>query len=176
MLLGTTTNCRYSEKQLLQNSKDNMLRNSVSVDMNTYVLQLKQTSTAGVFHRIPRNFRTVTSENNFRGYFCEEHRGGEEDTQWPFWFQVSRAAICYVMKQSSFCANFRKFFLPFEPIFSPCVLRAHVFYVLLCLSAFVFHVPMCLCNSFLCTLLPMSIYFTRLCGLIRQDYLFKMKL
>ena len=32
--------------------------------------------------------------------------------------------------------------------------------VLVCLCAFVFPVPMCLCNSFLCTLLLMSVYFT----------------
>ena len=54
-------------------------------------------------------------------------------------------------------------YLPFQPIFSLCVSRANVLYVPLCLSAFVFHVPMYLCKSFLCTLLPMSIYFTCFC-------------
>ena len=44
-----------------------------------------------------------------------------------------------------------------QPIFSPCVLRAYVLYVPVRLCAFVFHVPTCLRNSFLCTLLPMSI-------------------
>ena len=53
--------------------------------------------------------------------------------------------------------------LPFQPIFSPCVLRAFVFYVLLRLFTFVFHVPMCQRNSFLCNLLPMPIYFTCFC-------------
>ena len=48
--------------------------------------------------------------------------------------------------------------LPFQPIFSPSVLRASVLYVPVCLCAFVLHVLMCLCNSFLCTLLPVSIY------------------
>ena len=62
--------------------------------------------------------------------------------------------------------------LPFQPIFSPCVLRAFVFYVLRRLCTFVFHVPMCQRNSFLCNLLPMSIYFTCFCVLILQDYLF----
>ena len=33
---------RYSEKYLLQSSKDNMLRNSISVDMKVYDVQLKQ--------------------------------------------------------------------------------------------------------------------------------------
>ena len=36
---------RYSEKYLLQSSKDNMLRNSISVDMKVYDVQLKQKST-----------------------------------------------------------------------------------------------------------------------------------
>ena len=35
---------RYSEKYLLQSSKDNMLRNSISVDMKVYDVQLKQKS------------------------------------------------------------------------------------------------------------------------------------
>ena len=37
---------------------------------------------------------------------------------------------------------------PFQPIFSPCVLPAYMVYVLAYLRAFVFHVPMCLWNSF----------------------------
>ena len=63
--------------------------------------------------------------------------------------------------------------LPFQSILSPCVLRAYVFYVPACLCAFVFHVTMFLCNSFLCTLLPMSIYFTCLysCWYVRTIYL-----
>ena len=64
-------------------------------------------------------------------------------------------------------------YLSFQSIFSLCVLRAYVFYIPVRLCAFVFHVSMCLCNSFLCTLLPISKYFTCvLCLLIRQDYLF----
>ena len=45
---------------------------------------------------------------------------------------------------------------PFQPIFR----RAYVLYVPVHLRAFVFHVPMCPYNSFLFTLLPMSVYFT----------------
>ena len=45
LFLGTGINRIYSEKYLLQNSKDNMRRNS---DMMLYALQLKQKSTAGV--------------------------------------------------------------------------------------------------------------------------------
>ena len=62
--------------------------------------------------------------------------------------------------------------LLFQPLFSPCVLCAYVPYVLVCLCAFVFHVPMCLWNSFLGTLLPMSIYFICLCVLINMSGLF----
>ena len=40
--------------------------------------------------------------------------------------------------------------LPFQPLFSPCVLRVYELYVLVCLSAFVFHVLMYLFYSFLC--------------------------
>ena len=36
---------RYPEKQLFQNSKDNMLRNSISVDRKAYAQQLKEKST-----------------------------------------------------------------------------------------------------------------------------------
>ena len=53
--------------------------------------------------------------------------------------------------------------LPFQPIFSPCILRAYVLYRPVCLREFVFHVLMCLWNLFLCTLLPMSMYFKYLC-------------
>ena len=53
--------------------------------------------------------------------------------------------------------------LPFKPVFSPCVLRVYVLQVPVQLCAFVFHVPMCLRISFLCILLPMSIYFTCFC-------------
>ena len=50
-----------------------------------------------------------------------------------------------------------------NPYLYPCVLRAYVLYVPVRLQVFVFHVPMCLCSSFLCILLPMSIYFTCFC-------------
>ena len=60
--------------------------------------------------------------------------------------------------------------LPFQSIFSPCILRVYVLYVPVCLCAFVFHVSMCLCNSFLCTyclclFLQMPLYVV-----IPQDY------
>ena len=65
-----------------------------------------------------------------------------------------------------------KHHLPFQPIFSPCVLRAYVLYVVMCLCAFVSHVTICLCNSFLCTVLPTSMNFTCLyvCQYIRTIY------
>ena len=53
--------------------------------------------------------------------------------------------------------------LPFQPTFSPCVSRVYVLQVPVYLYAFVIHVPMCLCNSFLWTLLPMSIHFMCFC-------------
>ena len=53
--------------------------------------------------------------------------------------------------------------LPFQPIFSPYILRAYILYVPMFLCAFVFLVFMCACNSFLYILLPISIYFTCLC-------------
>ena len=54
-------------------------------------------------------------------------------------------------------------YLSLQPIFSPFILRAYMFCVPVCLCALVFHAPLCLCNPFLCTLLPMSMYFTCLC-------------
>ena len=65
-----------------------------------------------------------------------------------------------------------KHHLPFQPIFSPCVLRAYVLYVVMCLCAFVSHVTICLCNSFLCTVLPTSMNITCLyvCQYIRTIY------
>ena len=45
LLLNTAINRRYFEKELLQNSKDNMLNNSI--DVKVYALQLKQKSTRG---------------------------------------------------------------------------------------------------------------------------------
>ena len=48
--------------------------------------------------------------------------------------------------------------LPFQPLFSPYISRANMLYVHMCSYAFVFHVPMYLCNSFLCNLLPMLLY------------------
>ena len=52
--------------------------------------------------------------------------------------------------------------LPLQPIFSPCIYVPTCF-TYLCVCAFVFHMPMCLCNLFLCTFLPRYIYFTCLC-------------
>ena len=40
----------------------------------------------------------------------------------------------------------------------PCISRAYMLYVHMCSCAFVFHVPICICNSFLWNLLPMSLY------------------
>ena len=37
-----------------------MLRNSISVDMTVYALQLKQKFTAGISHELLRNFRITT--------------------------------------------------------------------------------------------------------------------
>ena len=56
---GTAVNRRYSKKQMLRNSKGNMLRNSISVNINVYALQLKQKSTVAIFRRILRNFRIL---------------------------------------------------------------------------------------------------------------------
>ena len=63
LLLGTASNRRHSEKNLRHNSKENILRNSFSVDIEVYALQLKQKSTTGVFHGVLWNFRTVTFDN-----------------------------------------------------------------------------------------------------------------
>ena len=93
----------WYSKKWLQNFKDNMLCNSISVDMKVYVLQLNSKSTTVVFHWMLQNFRTVTFENNFRSCFQKENKEGGEDAKWPFWFQVftfSRTVIYQVMKQS----------------------------------------------------------------------------
>ena len=66
LLLGTAINQIYSKKYLFQNSKDNMLPNSISVDIKVYATHLKQISTADVFHGILQNSRTVTFKNNLR--------------------------------------------------------------------------------------------------------------
>ena len=42
LLLGTAINLGYYEKYLLQNSKDKLLHNSISVNMKVYALQLKK--------------------------------------------------------------------------------------------------------------------------------------
>ena len=63
LLLGTASNRRHSKKYMRQNSKENMLHNSFSVDIMVYALQLKQKFTTGVFHEIVRHFRTATFEN-----------------------------------------------------------------------------------------------------------------
>ena len=49
-----------SEKELLQNSKHNILLSSISLDMKVYAMQLEQKSTAEIFGRILWNFRTAT--------------------------------------------------------------------------------------------------------------------
>ena len=68
-----------------------MLRNSLSVDMKVYALQLKQKSILG-------NFRKTTFEIFFFFFFLKRGGGGaasekktgeEKDVQWPWWFQVS---------------------------------------------------------------------------------------
>ena len=50
-----------------------------------FALQLKQKSTAGVFHGILQNFRTATFCNNL-GAASEKNREVEKDAQWPLWF------------------------------------------------------------------------------------------
>ena len=52
---------------MLQNSNDNMLRNSVSVDVKVCASELKQKSTASVFHGILRNARKATFTNKGGG-------------------------------------------------------------------------------------------------------------
>ena len=42
--------------------------------------------------------------------------------------------------------------------YCPCISRAYVLYVHMFSCVFVFHVPICICNSFLWNLLPMSLY------------------
>ena len=54
-----------------------MLRNSVSVDMKVYTLQLKQKFATGVFHRILRLFRPALSRIVFGGCFWKENREGQ---------------------------------------------------------------------------------------------------
>ena len=93
----------WYSKKWLQNFKDNMLCNSISVDMKVYVLQLNSKSATVVFHWMLQNLSTVTFENNFRSCFQKENKEGGEDAKWPFWFQVftfSRTVIYQVMKQS----------------------------------------------------------------------------
>ena len=74
LLLVTAINRSYSDTWLLQNSKDNILYNSILVDMKVCALQLKQKSSAGVSSGILRNFRTATFENIFWGCFWKERR------------------------------------------------------------------------------------------------------
>ena len=91
----TTINRRYFEKQLLRNSKDNMLCNSISVDMKVYALQLKQKSTANVFHGILRNFRKILSRIIFGGCFWKENKRPSRCAV-NLWFQLftfSRAVV-----------------------------------------------------------------------------------
>ena len=68
------------------------------------------------------------------------------------------------------CYSTSKFSHPIHPItydfnqYSVPVFYMPTRFTYLYIWAFVFHVPMCLRNSFLCTLLPMlCTYFTRLC-------------
>ena len=89
LLLGTASNRRHSEKNLRQNSKENILRNSFSVDIEVYALQLKQKSTTGVFHGVLWNFRTVTFDNKPWGGVASEKKTEEETgEQWTLWNQV----------------------------------------------------------------------------------------
>ena len=81
LFLGTGINRIYSEKYLLQNSKDNMRRNS---DMMLYALPLKQKSTAGVFCEI---LEQLLSRIIF-GAASENKTEEEKDAKWPLWFQV----------------------------------------------------------------------------------------
>ena len=87
LLLGTASNRRHSEKYLRQNSKENMLCNSFSVDIKVYALQLKQKSFTGVFHGVLRNFRTVTFDNKPWRVASEKKTEEETGAQWPLWNQ-----------------------------------------------------------------------------------------
>ena len=69
LLLVTAINRRYSEEYTLQNSKENMLRNSDKMD---YALQIQQKSTVGVFCEILEQLLSIII---FRGCFWKEKRG-----------------------------------------------------------------------------------------------------
>ena len=76
---GTTINRRYSKKKLLQNSKDNILRNLISANMKVSVLLLKYKSTMRVFHGILLKLAKI---------FSRIILGAENGARRPLWFQV----------------------------------------------------------------------------------------
>ena len=88
MLLVAAINRRYFEQYLTQNSKVNIIRNSISVDMKIYTLKLKQKSGAGTFHGILRKFRTATLETNFVWDASGKKTEVDKGPQWPLWFQL----------------------------------------------------------------------------------------
>ena len=109
----TAINRRYFEKQLLRNSKDNMLCNSISVDMKVYALQLKQKSTANVFHGILRNFRKILSRIIFGGCFWKENKRPSRCAVnlWIYFFSKKfRIAYVLIWVMSSIFISLRKGF------------------------------------------------------------------
>ena len=76
---GTTINRRYSKKKLLQNSKDNILRNLISANMKVSALLLKYKSTMRVFHGILLKLAKI---------FSRIILGAENGARRPLWFQV----------------------------------------------------------------------------------------
>ena len=64
-----------------------MLRNSVSVDMKVYMLQLNQKPLLGVSNGIFQNFRADISQIIF-GVSAEKKTEEEKGVQWTLWFQV----------------------------------------------------------------------------------------
>ena len=75
VLLITAIIQRYFAKQLLQNSKDNMLHNSI--DMKVYALQLKQKSTVGFLMKFYEILEELVLRIILGGCFWKENRGGE---------------------------------------------------------------------------------------------------
>ena len=100
--------CKKFYKQLfyssgcfwVQQSIENILRSNffripsttcctIQFDMKVYVLQLKQKSTAGAFHRILSNFRTATFKNNLGTAFEIKIQKEEEMCSDPCGFGFS---------------------------------------------------------------------------------------
>ena len=84
---GTTINRRYSKKKLLQNSKDNILRNLISANMKVSALLLKYKSTMRVFHGNLLKLAKIFSRIILGAASGKETE--DENGAWrPLWFQV----------------------------------------------------------------------------------------